>query len=346
MTSRISTAQLVMVFSALISLLVFATQLDQLNIIPALSRSYLTGYLGVLVWLGAVLYERRIDTVSLLSALFLSVLGPLGALMVAIVFAVLISVGDRRNDLQWLLSSGNNREDSGAVLLERRLRALQTGKSGSRFFSATPIVPFLDIVRFGSLGEKRRALTQIGRHFDPRFIPALQISLKDPSNLVRVHTASVMTLIRTRINERESALEEKLIEHPDSWKFQLDLAKIKADRAKSAIIEGIPASAARNEAIRLLQSLAHQRALEADGHMLLAELLIEEERYEEARPQLRYLLREPLESSYRLGKLIEQWLLETKRYSALSRYALWNKRRNAGAIRLKKHLREFSREMV
>ncbi len=346
MTAKISAAQLVIFFTAALALLIFASQLSTIGFIPSLAFSYSIGLAGALIWLGITLRDQRIDTISLISTLFISVLGPLGALMVVIIFAVMIWVGDRRNDLQWLLSSGKDRVDSSAVLLARRLRSLQAEKGNNRYFSTAPIVPFLDIVRYGSLSEKRRALTQIGRHFDARYIPALQISLKDPSNLVRVHTASVMTFIRTRISEREQLLQEKLMEHPASWEFQLNLAKIKTERAKSAVIEGVPASAPRSEAIALLQDLEAQNALAAEGRMLLAELLLDEERFEEARPQLRHLLRQPLESSYRLGKLIEQWLLGTKKYSALVRYSHWNSLRNASAIQLRHNPQEAFRDLV
>ena len=343
MNLRLLNYHLVLIIGSVISIATFLESIPHGGLISALITGYLASFSSVLVWLGFAAIFRKLDAIGSISAMLLVALGPCGAFMVILLSALLAFDRDRSEDMQWLINSGKDGESTPAIMLHRRLLSLQAQKGDNTFFCSKPIVPLLDVVQFGSLVEKRRALTQIGRYFKPEFIPALQTSLQDSSNLVRVHAASIITLIRGRLISRENALEKKIATGETLDQHQLELARAKAERAESGLLDGDSPHTVRSQAIDALKALERKGFLGSNDQLLLTNLLIDQERYREARPLIRKLMLQPRESSDETTKVIERWLLGSKRYKSLTRYARWNSRRTGVIIQFKRLKRREDR---
>lgn len=336
MNRRLLNYHIVLIVGSVASLAIFVQSVPHVGLISALLTAYIASFATVLIWLAFAAIVRKLDAIGSISAMLLVALGPCGGFMVLLLSALLVFDRDRSEDMQWLIDSGKDGESTPAIMLHRRLLSLNAQKGDNTFFCAKPIVPLLDVVQFGSLVEKRRALTQIGRYFKPEFIPALQTSLQDSSNLVRVHAASIITLIRGRLISRENSLEKKIATGKTLDQHQLELARAKAERAESGLLDGDSPHTVRSQAIDALKALERKGFLGTDDQLLLTNLLIDQERYREARPLIRKLMLQPRDSSEETTKVVERWFLGSKRYASLARYARWNSRRTGIIIQFKR----------
>lgn len=64
------------------------------------------------------------------------------------------------------------------------------------------VEPFMDVLRYGTDDQKRRALSKITSFFTPGFAPALHLALRDDSNMIRVQAATAISIIENRIQKR------------------------------------------------------------------------------------------------------------------------------------------------
>jgi hypothetical protein len=89
----------------------------------------------------------------------------------------------------------------------------------------TTALPLLDIMMFGSLAQRSRAMRIILRHFHPKLSPMLQLGLRDPNNSIRVLAATSLLALEKRFHEEYLALESEAHKNPTSPHPWLALAK-------------------------------------------------------------------------------------------------------------------------
>ncbi len=68
------------------------------------------------------------------------------------------------------------------------------------------IIPFLDVISFGSDVQKRHALGKMTRHFSPDFAPLFRKALNDSSNMIRVQAATAIARIESQFLKRMNKL--------------------------------------------------------------------------------------------------------------------------------------------
>jgi hypothetical protein len=64
------------------------------------------------------------------------------------------------------------------------------------------VIPFLDVLSFGSELQKRQALAKMTSSFHPNFAPAFKKALSDNSNTIRVQAATAITKIENAFMDR------------------------------------------------------------------------------------------------------------------------------------------------
>lgn len=77
---------------------------------------------------------------------------------------------------------------------------------------------FMDVMRYGTDNQKRRALSKVTTFFSPGFAPVLRYGLADKSNMIRVQAATASSIIESRFESRLmqlTKLYQKRPEHPD-----------------------------------------------------------------------------------------------------------------------------------
>lgn len=72
---------------------------------------------------------------------------------------------------------------------------------------------FMDVLRYGTDDQKRRALSKITSFFSPGFAPALRLALQDESNMIRVQAATAISMIENRFQKKLMRLETVYEQH-------------------------------------------------------------------------------------------------------------------------------------
>lgn len=81
--------------------------------------------------------------------------------------------------------------------------------------SDTTAIPFLDVMSFGSLQQRLRAVALTLRYFHPKLAPVLQKGLRDSNNSVRVLAATSLIAIDQRYQNELHTLQEAVHAQPN-----------------------------------------------------------------------------------------------------------------------------------
>lgn len=85
----------------------------------------------------------------------------------------------------------------------------------------TTAIPFMDIMNFGSLQQRLRAVGLTLRYFHPKLAPVLQKGLRDSNNSVRVLAATSLLALDKSYYDTYQALREEVVKSPRrrvAWK--------------------------------------------------------------------------------------------------------------------------------
>lgn len=85
----------------------------------------------------------------------------------------------------------------------------------------TTAIPFMDIMSFGSLQQRLRAVGLTLRYFHPKLAPVLQKGLRDSNNSVRVLAATSLLALDKSYYDTYQALRDEVVKSPRrrvSWK--------------------------------------------------------------------------------------------------------------------------------
>ncbi len=106
------------------------------------------------------------------------------------------------------------------------------------------VVPFADVINYGSNTQKQLAISMMSRYFQPVFAPVLKRSLDDRNNSVRIQAATAITNLESRFSDRAMTLEQRcerdpspkalqeFAEHLDRYAFSGLLDEDRTDRAR------------------------------------------------------------------------------------------------------------------
>jgi hypothetical protein len=87
------------------------------------------------------------------------------------------------------------------------------------------VVPFMDILSFGTRQQKQSMIALMTSRFQPAFAPVLRKALNDSNNAIRVQAATATTKVENNFLERSMQLADAAKKNPHSPAVLLDLAR-------------------------------------------------------------------------------------------------------------------------
>jgi polysaccharide biosynthesis protein PelE len=144
------------------------------------------------------------------------------------------------------------------------------------------VIPFLDVLSFGSEIQKRQALAKIAANFHPLFAPVLKKALGDISNTIRVQAAVAITRIEQQFTERQMQLSvvEKL--HPDDPIVLLALARHYDNYAYTGLLDAHRETANRTQALDYYRRYLARKSEDVQVRSDIGRLLMRSGEYKEA----------------------------------------------------------------
>jgi hypothetical protein len=159
-----------------------------------------------------------------------------------------------------------------------RLIVLRDGGPPTRSTAA----PFLDIMAFGTVVQKRAVIAMIAAEFRASFAPALQGALNDADPAIRVQAASAVAYLDASFVNRAMTLQTRCAAHPDDADAILQLACHREAYAESGLLDESRARAELTEALACYERVNAIRPADAAVVEAIARLLVQVGRSEEA----------------------------------------------------------------
>ena len=131
------------------------------------------------------------------------------------------------------------------------------------------IIPFMDILSFGSRQQKESMISLITARFHPEFAPVLRRALNDSNNAIRVQAATAMTMVENRFLERSMDLTNAAKQSPGDPETLLALARHFDAYAFAGILDD---QRERENREKATQAYLKYLALEPDDLAAMAEL--------------------------------------------------------------------------
>jgi hypothetical protein len=134
---------------------------------------------------------------------------------------------------------------------------LRTGRDESA--KAYDVEPFMDVIRYGTDDQKRRALGKITSFFSAGFAPALRLALRDESNMIRVQAATAISIIENRFQTKLMKLEKVYEKYgKDDPAAIVALANFHDDYSFTGILDEARERSNRKDAKRLYEEYLHK----------------------------------------------------------------------------------------
>lgn len=181
------------------------------------------------------LRRQEVPPKLILALVFSAVIGPFGSLLGLCICLLLGLSAGKRSDKLWIFEH-----------LDEEFRHKSSnylgvhGKQRTDTIKIMPqtVIPFLDVIKWGTLKEKQRVLNKIIKNFAPVFIPVLKQALVDESNLVRVQAASTLISLEKLFTDEEMYLQTECKENPSPLLLR-SLAELRSKRAESGTLDPI-----------------------------------------------------------------------------------------------------------
>ncbi|MBI3813015.1 MAG: hypothetical protein HY279_00910 [Nitrospinae bacterium] len=166
---------------------------------------------------------------SMLLSVTTAVIGPFGAggsLLSIVLYCIYIRFTKSFEEFYENLSSdgGAGRNKNINFLAERIIGHIR-------------VIPFLDIISFGAIRQKREVITMITKNFRPDFAPALLLALKDSNNVIRVQSATAIANIEGKFLKRAMELEGSARKSPEDHNIIYSRARHYDDYAYTGLLD-------------------------------------------------------------------------------------------------------------
>lgn len=148
-------------------------------------------------------------------------------------------------------------------------------------------VPFIDVLKGGSLPEKQRVINLISNNFKPIFARTLLTALDDEANAVRVQAATTMAQIENRFLEETVRLSRVRQQHPDDLTSILRLARHYDDYAFTGLLDASREMANREKATEAYYQYLEAHPDDLEVRTAVGRLLVRSGRFEAASEWLR-----------------------------------------------------------
>ncbi|MBI1275139.1 hypothetical protein GC177_04120 [bacterium] len=134
------------------------------------------------------------------------------------------------------------------------------------------VVPFREILQLGTVRQKQDMLGILGRHFQPSFMPALKLALKDENNSVRIQAATAMASIENRFMQRLMFLKDIEKTHPNDPRLHYALAQLHDEHAYAGLTSVDSEAESRKEALKHYQRYLEREPNDAGAVLAVGRL--------------------------------------------------------------------------
>lgn len=144
------------------------------------------------------------------------------------------------------------------------------------------VMPFLDVMRLGSEGQKRRAIGKMTTRFSPRFAPAFRVALADSSNSIRVQAATAVAKIERDFGRKLARIEAARSKDSRNPHLTMALAKFYDDYAFIGVLDPELENLNRERAINTYKSYLQQDPNSSEAWLAVGRLMFRSQRWDEA----------------------------------------------------------------
>jgi len=232
----------------------------------------------VTIWANAYRRGGQVNRFVVLLAVMTAALGPVGTL--GLMAIVPLQSGLRHESSpfeEWYKTLFPDEVDDPDQTLYRQI------VSGRADLQAVASVDsFSDVMRAGSLEQKRAVISLLVRQFRPEFAPALKLALEDPTPAIRVQAATAAAEIESDFMEASIRLEKAAASNPADFNAQLAVARHHDAYAFCGLLDPQRESSTRKKA---LIAYGHALALDRQNpgiRTAISRILVREQRYAEA----------------------------------------------------------------
>ena len=182
------------------------------------------------------------------------------------------------------------------------------------------VVPFLDVMSFGSEIQKRQALARMTSHFSPQFAPAIKKALGDASNMIRVQAATAIVKIEQQFVDRLMKLSRLAEHHPRDAIVLLALAGHYDQYAYAGLLDRDQELSNRKLALEYYNRYLELKPEDIEVRARIGRLYMRNQDYGRAATWLR----ECIDKGYQ-SDAMRQWYMEalfaSRRYEELRRFS-------------------------
>ncbi|MGE0486366.1 MAG: tetratricopeptide repeat protein [Gammaproteobacteria bacterium] len=170
--------------------------------------------------------------------------------------------------------------------------------------SKSQVIPFADVINYGSREQKQLAISMMSRHFEPPFAPVLKRALEDSDNSVRIQAATAITNLESQFADRVMTLDKRIARDP-APKHLLELARHLDRYAFSGLLDADRTRRVRTRAVETYRRYLDDEPDDLYARVAVGRLLLRAGDVEAARDWL-------LATRERHGAQpsIDNWLLE------------------------------------
>jgi len=183
------------------------------------------------------------------------------------------------------------------------------------------VIPFLDVLSFGSELQKRQALAKMTSNFHPNFSPAFRKAMNDESNTIRVQAATATTKIENAFMERLMKLVKLKERFDQEPVVVLALAEHYDNYAYTGLLDADREQANRKRALEHYNEYLEIEPQNLDVRTRIGRILMREKEYEKACSWFKQCM----DLGYN-SESISQWyseaLFNCGRYEDLRRFSL------------------------
>ena len=144
------------------------------------------------------------------------------------------------------------------------------------------VIPFMDVMEIGNVGQKRDALSRIASSFSPRFAPSLKKALQDESSAIRVQAATAITKIENRFHDKLLKIVQLHREHPKNPVIKKALAEHYDNYAFTGLLDSEREHLNREKARELYLEYLQLRPEDVDVRLKIGRLLIRNDYLDQA----------------------------------------------------------------
>lgn len=183
------------------------------------------------------------------------------------------------------------------------------------------VIPFLDVLSFGSEVQKRQALAKMTSNFHPNFAPAFKKALNADSNTIRVQAASAISKIENQFMTKLMKLTAIMDKHPNEPVVVKALAQHYDDYAYTGLLDADRELTNRQKAYEHYLQYLDMQPADVDVRTRVGRILMRNKDYDKACKWFAQCIQMGY-SSPAIAEWYSEALFNCGKYDELRRYSM------------------------